>query len=81
MNYKSRDILVLDSFVTYTIKSMGTGYLIADKVKIINKKILISFLHAMSFVLSQNIKKLRTRRILNNRRSTSKMYSRHMIHQ
>lgn len=57
MNYKSRDILVLDSFVTYTIKSMGTGYLIADKVKIINKKILISFLHAMSFVLSQNIKK------------------------
>lgn len=57
MNYKSRDILVLDSFVTYTIKSMGTSYLIADKVKIINKKILISFLHAMSFVLSQNIKK------------------------
>lgn len=57
MNYKSRDILVLDSFVTYTIKSMGTCYLIADKVKIIYKKILISFLHAMSFVLSQNIKK------------------------
>lgn len=57
MNYKSRDILVLDSFVTYTIKSMGTCYLIADKVKIINKKILISFLRAMSFVLSQNIKK------------------------
>lgn len=64
MNYKSRDILVLDSFVTYTIKSMGTWYLIADKVKIINKKILISFLHAMSFVLSQNIKKYRTRRII-----------------
>lgn len=57
MNYKSRDILVLDSFVTYTIKSMGTFYLIPDIVKIINKKILISFLRAMSFVLSQNIKK------------------------
>lgn len=51
MNYKLRDIFVLDFFVIYIIKLMGIGYLIVDKVKIINKKILIFFLRVMSFVL------------------------------
>lgn len=79
MNYKSRDILVLDSFVTYTIKSMRTCYLIPDTVKIIYKKILIFFMHAMNFVLSQKHKDIKVKK--NNRRSTSKMYFRHMIYQ
>lgn len=51
MNYKLRDIFVLDFFVIYIIKLMGICYLIVDKVKIINKKILIFFLYVMSFVL------------------------------
>lgn len=62
MNYKSRDILVLDSFVTYTIKSMGTGYLIADKVKIINKKILISFLQCHEFCIVSKHKEIKDKK-------------------